>query len=615
LNEPVYRRGGGIGADILPVAAWFGLVTGLFEGALFLVFQKFGEMRHVTLEIVWISALFNVLLFSTLGVALVALARFLPKLPMMRLSVFVFAFLALSDWLALALAEHLHLVAVITLALGGAVQFTRWFRTRPTAALHFWHRSLPWAAATSLLTLLGIQGGFWLQEQLALAKLPAATQGSPNILLVVVDALRADHLSSYGYERRTSPNMDSIAQQGVLIEHAFATSSYTLPSHASLLTGRYPYEHGVEWKTSRALLASPFPTLAEALRSRGYRTAAFSANLFWFTRPRGFGRGFIRFEDYFQSLGDMAARTLYGRAIERLVLQRLGFEDIPARKRAPDINRSALRWIDRDGERPFFVFLNYMDAHDPYLPPPPFRHTFSKLENPGGIINWRTGRSDPQMTPEQLQGEIDAYDGAVAYVDDQIGQLMAELQRRGLSDNTVVVITSDHGESFGEHGPYLHGNSLYREEIHVPLILSAPGRIPTGLRVALPVTNAAIPATIMDLVGAGDQTLFPGPSLAKLWQTPQAPLDSFQPLAEIAQIPWAPDKALTHHGAMRSLVSPQWHYIIHEKLGMQVYDWQDDARELHNRAEDQEIRNDLALLRRKLRQMLSNRHTTAEKAP
>src|SRR5215470_1373262 len=175
-----------------------------------------------------------------------------------------------------------------------------------------------------------------------------ASSDAPNIIMIVIDALRADHLSSYGYVRPTSPHLDRLAQQGVVFEHALSASSYTLPAHASLLTGRYLYEHGVEWNNRTARFANRYPRLAEALQSRGYRTAAFSANVFWVTRSKGFGRGFIHFEDYFQSVADMAARTLYGRIIETLILRRLGYEDIPARRRASDINRSVLQWIERD---------------------------------------------------------------------------------------------------------------------------------------------------------------------------------------------------------------------------------------------------------------------------
>jgi arylsulfatase A-like enzyme len=473
------------------------------------------------------------------------------------------------------------------------------------ATVRFWRRSLPWVVSVVLLTLAAIQGRLWLQEQVAIATLPPAPSESPNILVILVDALRADHLSCYGYARPTSPHVDRITQQGVLFEKAFPTSSWTLPSHASLLTGRYPYEHGADWSRPQALLDRRHPTLAEALRSRGYRTGAFSANLFWFTRPMGFGRGFIRFEDYFHSIGDMASRTLYGRVIEKFVLQRLGFEDIPARKRASDINRALLNWADGERNKPFFAFLNYMDTHDPYLPPQPYRDQFSKLKNPGGILNWRVGRHHPPMTAEQLQSEIDAYDGAVAYVDDHIGKLLMELQKRGLTDNMLVVITSDHGESFGEHGVFLHGNGLYREEIQVPLIFWWPGQVPAGVRVAWPITNAALPATVMELLGAADQTVFPGPSLSSLWKASQAYSNFPYPLAEIGQIPWAPENAPTHHGSMISLVSPQWHYIEHAKLGLELYTWENDPRERHNLADRSELQNVVSQLRLRLPQTSS----------
>ena len=606
-------------ANVLLIAAWFGLVTGLLEGAGFLAIQKLGRLNwnmalmDVSTEIVWISALFDLLLFGVVGLALAVLARCFPRLSIIVFSVFLFACLAFSDLLAVALYERIYPYAIVALAVGLAVVFTRWFRKHAAAVSRFCYRSLSWVAAVALLALVGIQGGLWLRERMAIARLRPASQDAVNVLVILVDTLRADHLSSYGYGRPTSPNVDRIAQQGVLFENAFPTSSWTSPSHASLLTGRYPFEHGVEWNTPRALLDGRSPTLAEALRSRGYRTAAFSANLFWFTRPMGFGRGFIRFEDYFHSIGDMAVRTLYGRAIEKLVLRRLGFEDIPARKRASDVNRSVLRWIELDREKPFFAFLNYMDTHDPYLPPQPYRTKYSRLKSPGGILNWRTGRNDPQMTPEQLQGEIDAYDGAIAYVDDHIGQLLTELHRRGLGEKTLVVITSDHGESFGEHGLFLHGNSLYLEEIHVPLIFWRPGQVPAGVRVARPVTNAALPATVMDLVGEGVQRLFPGPPLTQLWKAPRAHHDWPYPLAEIAQQPWLPQRVPVSQGSIKSLVSPHWHYIVHQKLGTKVFDWKNDPLESHNLADRPDMQGVVAQFRSHLLQVLPYGRTSAGK--
>jgi arylsulfatase A-like enzyme len=586
---------------VLLIAAWFGLVSGMVEGVLFLICQWFGKLMYVSLKIVWVSAVFNLLLFGAIGLLLMVVRRFFRPLPVVLLSVSLFAFLTVLDWVSLLLTGHIHKMSILILSLGLTTALTRWFRKHETAALRFCFGSLPGVTAVAFLALVGVQGGLWLHERMAIASLPPAAQGSLNVLMIVVDALRADHLSSYGYSRPTSPNMDRIASQGVLFENAFATSSYTLPSHASLVSGRYPHEHGVEWSKPMALVDSRYPTLAEALVSRGYRTAAFSANLFWFVGAAGFSRGFIRFEDYFHCISDMVLRTLYGRAIENFILRRIGFEDIPARKRASDINRSLIRWLENDKEKPFFALLNYMDTHDPYLPPSPYRTKFSRFENPGGILNWRVGRADPQMSNEQLQGEIDAYDGGIAYVDHHIGQLMAELQTRGLIEKTLVVITSDHGESFGDHGVFLHGNHLYRNETHVPLIIWRPGQIPAGILVTRPCTNAALPATVMDLVGYGDQTFFPGPSLSKLWTTSPVDPGLPYPLAEIEQISWAPERAPAHHGWVKSLVSPKWHFIVHEKLGPEVYDLNSDIEQLHNLAQTSEGRRVVYAMHQRLK--------------
>jgi len=585
---------------ILSIAAWFGLVAGLIEGVVFLTVQKLIWSKQVSIEILWVSAFFNLLAFSILGLILAALSRFFSELPLILVSTFTFVFLAVLDWLTVTLTKHIYPYSIIVLALGLAVAFTRWFRKHEAACLRFWQRTLPWAATVALLALVGIQGGIWMRERIATASLPNASSEDPNILVIVVDALRADHLSSYGYARSTSPNLDRLAREGVLFENAISAASWTLPSHASLLTGRYVYEHGAGWETEKALIDSPYPTLAEALRSRGYRTGGFSGNLFWFTSDRGFDRGFIHFEDYFQSITDMVLRTLYGRVIENFVLRRLGFEDIPARKRASDINRAVLQWIERDREKPFFVFVNFMDNHDPYLPPQPYRSRFSNLKRPGGILNWRVGRAQPKMTREELQGEIDAYDGAIAYVDEQINILIAELQRRSVERNMLVIITSDHGESFGEHNVYLHANSLYREEIHVPLIIRLKGKVPAGARVSQPVTNAALPITVMDLIGKSEPKLFPRQSLRRLWEVQEAQKDWPYPLAEVEEIPWAPEKAPASEGSLKSLVSPEWHYIEHYKLNPEVYDWNKDPQEMYNLAKVPRMRDEVAMLAKRI---------------
>jgi arylsulfatase A-like enzyme len=360
-----------------------------------------------------------------------------------------------------------------------------------------------------------------------------------------------------------------------------------------MLTGRYTYEHGAdEYKP----LDDRYPTIAEALQDRGYRTGAFSANFRVFCRRLGFGRGFHRFEDYYRSPGNMLVGTFYGRMAEVYGLQKgLGYNDEIGRRWADDINDAALDWIDRDQNRPFFVFLNYFDIHDPYVPPQPYRSMFSPLEEPGGLINtyWGVDHIYVPMTPEQLQGEVDAYDGALVLVDQQIEQLLKGLEARGLADNTLVVIVSDHGESFGEHGLLQHTNALYREVIHVPMIISWPGKVPQGKRVVEPVTIAALPATLLDLIGEGEQTLFPGPSLGQLWRTDTTPSDWPYPIAEIAQHPSEPEQNPCAHGAMEAVINEKWHYIGHEVFGDELYDWSADPQQTLNLADTQPVTEQL----------------------
>jgi len=563
------------------MAVVLGLVGGLLEGVGHMLLQQLNILSNVWYPIIWIAALFNGLLLGVLGLALSAGLSVLPNRPRLRtVVVFILALAAGLPWLALMLKEWIQSYAIFILTIGTAVAFTRGFQRHEAALLRFFRKSLPWALGLTGLVFLGIEGGSWWQERTGTNNLPPASASAPDVLIIIIDALRADHLSSYGYERPTSPTLDRLAAQGVLFEEAYATSSYTLPSHASILTGLYPSQHGVEWMTSKTHATASYPTLAETLQGHGYRTGAFSANTFWFSREHGFGRGFLHFDDFFHSLADRVLRTAYGRMITLSVLWRLGYEDIPARKRATDINEAVLDWLSRDVDHPFFVTINYMDVHDPYLPPQPYRNKFSDADNPGGLINWQLHIPD-SLNTEALQGEIDAYDGSIAYVDDYIDRLLTALQQRDAERELLVVITSDHGEEFQEHGGLLHGYKLYRELIRVPLIFWQPGRIPEGVRVPRPVTNAAIPATVMDAVGT-DEVLFPGPPLQRLWDASAAPAGWPFPLSELKQRPWVPEQYPVHHGSMRSLVSPGWHYIDHETLGPELYDWMNDPLEAHN---------------------------------
>lgn len=598
-------------AGVLPAAAWLGLCTGLVEGSLFLLFQRLGwlswNMSQIVLapEILWVAPLLDLGLFTAAGLAgVVALTLPLPIRLSRRAVLGLLAFPMFFSWLALS--GRLRLSAAAILALGLATVVARWLAKREDAALRFFRRTLPALAGLCLLLFLAIEGGQRFAEHRALARLPQARAAAPNVLVIVVDTLRADHLSTYGYARPTSPHIDQLAGQSVLFETAISTTSWTLPAHISILTGRNLYQ----FQDTPGRLDPALPNLADALRADGYRTGAFSANLFYFTRQQGFGRGFIRFEDLFQSWEDSFARTLFGRKFVEQVLPRFGYEDLVGRKSAEEVTDRALRWI-RSDSHPFFAFLNYFDVHDPYLPPQPYRGRFSSQPAPGGKVHADTSRLLSQLTPEELQGEIDAYDGAIAYVDENIGRLLQSLEEAGLAKNTLVVLLSDHGEMFGEQQLLLHGNCLYRPVLQVPLIVRWPGKIPAGLRVSQPVSIASLPATVAELTGS--KPAFPGPSLANLWQNfSPSQGDGPLPLAEMDVTPFEPmSHEPSYHGPLKSLVTPDWHYIERTevdrerlqptgKRDIELFPWADGPLQQHNRALDPANQNVVADFRARL---------------
>lgn len=577
---------------LLVLAVWFGLCMGLLEGSLRLLFQKLdwlnwtAEEFPVSIEFLWIAIVINLLLFCLVGLLCACTALRFKHADSLRLAAWLFSFLLCLD--LLGFSGRIRLYACIVLAAGLATAFSRWFRSHEAGVQVFCRKTLPALAGVSVVLSLCVQAAIWIPEQRAMQKLPPAAPGAPNVLVLVIDTARADHFSAYGYARLTSPNLKRLAKEGTLFDNAIATSSWTLPTHKSMLTGRYSYEMG----SQTAPLDDRYPTLGEVLQGRGYRTAAFSANTQVFARHEGFHRGFIHFEDFFHNWADRFQRTFMGRTFSKYVLPRLGYENFLGRKLAEDVNQEALRWIDQSAGRPFFAFLNYFDPHDPYLPPEPYRSKFSKQPKPGGAINFYLMRYNPKLTPELLQSETDAYDGTLAYCDHHLGELLAELARRNLQQNTIVIVTSDHGESLGEHGLIVHRNALYREVLHVPLVIRWPGRIPAGRRISQVVTHAALPATLMDLLGLASQSPFPGPSLVQLWNGSEPPADWPHPLAELAQLRYEPLKHMPlYHGALKSIVTPEWQFIWHEKFGVELYDWKRDPAQTRNLAKSTELEN------------------------
>jgi arylsulfatase A-like enzyme len=548
------------------------LLTGIVETVL-----KTRAQHQYALEGFAAIALFDCVLFFAVGVLCVVGHHLCPRIFSLPGVAFLLAALAVNDWAQMLYSFHgsswlLLISIVLVLAARSAYLFHRY----PDVAMRLCRLTLPWMAAIVLLSAL-IPLGQRIAEQKAETRLPQPTLGRRNVIVIVVDTLRADHLTLYGYPRNTSPSLVRIAQQGVTFDYAIAPSSWTLPSHASMVTGRYPHEHGVE--NEQSVLNGHLPVIGEEFQKLGYRTAAFSANQSWFTRLQGFGRGFMHFEDFVGFPIGVAAQTPYGEPLVEIAYKLHRTRYVPGHNTAEDINQRALQWIDRDS-RPFFVFLNYIDTHVPYLPVIHYEEQFVRPGHKGGRIT----KGDEILTPEELQDEMDAYDACIHYVDVQLQRLFDDLQRRRLGQNTIVVITSDHGEAFNEHGFFHHQNALYRELIHVPLVIWSPDHIPSALRITRPVSTAAIPSTLLSLVDAPPQDSFKLPPLSELWGRQGEVANWPYPISELARITSVPPVFPSFRGASQSLITSQWHLILSPD-GMELYHCCDNDSEQHNLAE------------------------------
>ena len=571
--------------DLFSLSASVGLLTGLVEGGALLLLQD-GRWAGDTINtllvsrgIFYISPLADAALFLTVGFLAAGICRISRGAVSPKFVMFLIFLAAAFDWLALALDKVMNPPAIAVLSAGVSMVLLRRFWEGRARLVDLAKAALPVLALVVVMTFMRLQIANRHEAQAAVTALPAAPLGSPNVLLVVLDTVRADHLSSLGYSRTTTPNLDRLAAQGVIFENAFSTSSWTLPAHASLLTGRYPFEHGAEVKA----YDGRYPTLGEAFESRGYRTAAFSANTYFFARENGFGHGILHFDGMFSNLSDALMRTLYGRFL-MAAYEKAGRSDLPGRKCAELVNAGFLNWLQEDSARPFFAVLNYFDAHDPYLPPRPFRSRFSGGAEVGGLLNGWADRKAVER-PSDAQAERDAYDGSIAYEDDRIGKLMGDLAKRGLAENTLLVVVSDHGEFFGEHGLYLHKNALFLEGIHVPLLMVWPGHLPEGVRIQNLVSIARVPATVMALLPSGSRHDFPGPSLAPLWQEGKAADGGQVILSELVDANPTPEGGAPLRS--ESLLNSRWHFIYTRGKPPQLFEWRKDFGEQENLAATQ----------------------------
>jgi arylsulfatase A-like enzyme/Flp pilus assembly protein TadD len=357
--------------------------------------------------------------------------------------------------------------------------------------------------------------------------------GPQNILLITLDTTRADHLGCYGYAAAATPALDQLAAGGVLFDQAFSAVPMTLPSHATMLTGLLPPEHGLRVNGEHRLDLND-PTLTEILRERGYETGAFIA-AFPLDSRNGLDRGFDTYDD------DLSAAYEHHEG------------DLSAYRPGNVVTDSALTWLEkRSKDRPFFCWVHLFDPHQPYHP-----------------------HDAEELAGTRYRGRA-SYDAEIAFMDSQVGRLTRFLKKEDLAANTLVVAVGDHGEGLDEHEESAHGYMLYETTLHVPLIFSLPGRIPEGLRVDTLVSLVDLFATIPDLLEVGEVDQRSGRSIAAAVYGHE--MKSVSSYGE-THLPfttgnWSP---------LWSLTTGQWKYI--RSARHHLYDRQADAKELNNLAD------------------------------
>jgi arylsulfatase A-like enzyme len=440
-------------------------------------------------------------------------------------------------------------------------------------------------AALALLALLAIPGA--MRARAPSAPVNTAAQGKPNIVLVTLDTVRADHLPVYGYARDTSPNLRAFAGEATFFSRFFATSDFTLPTHASIFTGLYPGWFGPIYSApprQRPLPLQPgHPTLAELLRKNGYWTVGSVANTLYLSPATGLNQGFEvwEWEQPVTLTSRIPGLYVQGRLRQWLTqwLGAAGLErpyfgaSVMERRSEAVLQAAAAR------QRPVFLFLNLMDAHWPYVADPPFDHYFLGNEprfNPSYDFSRRVNWGSAVLSKEQQQALISEYDGGIAAADAALGRLFGELRRLGLYDNTMIVITSDHGEGFLDHGIMDHGKGLaYQNYLHVPLLIKYPGQH-AGNQSSASASQVDLMPTIVDIAGLSP---VPGMQGRSLHGIPRG--ESEAVFAQADTSAWDSRNPMLR-GTRRAIISGNLKLITWSNGQSELYDLAADPGEIHN---------------------------------
>jgi len=411
--------------------------------------------------------------------------------------------------------------------------------------------------------------------------LGCAKTPKPNVVFIVLDTLRGDRLSCMGYDRPTSPRIDGVAAQGALYTRAFATCFWTLPSHASLLTGLHPVQVGATSETLH--MPDDAVTVAEILGEAGYRTAGFVCNS-WVSKERGFGQGFQEYQEMWRAENQEGADGS------------LSMEEATVGRMEPWIASAA------GGEQPFFLFANLNGTHLPYRPAnayaSEFLHSGYDLERVRELAEITSGWSH-LVGETPLDGTdyailSDLYDGEVAWADALVGRVVDALDRAGVLDDTIVIIVSDHGEHLGEKEKIDHMSTMYDPALHVPLVIRYPRAFPAGTQSDALVSIVDIVPTVLDLCGAAERAPALHPETASLVSKDRKPLEfviagNERPMMGIqllqSRYPGYDWQSIDYR--MRCLRAPAHKLIWNEGRNVELYNLARDPAEEDNLSDSQ----------------------------
>jgi arylsulfatase A-like enzyme len=596
---------------LLCLSAWCGTIAGVLEVATLVVRKRFfdsNQLLSMTRHFTWLFPLAYLLVFVLVGLVGSVAVFFRPSGGRWAIARALFALTFLP--MLLVAAPQIYGLAWVVLAMGLSARLVPVVKRQRAPFL----RVVLYSSPILALTLVALAAAPWVADGLKQRReqMRPTPHDAPNIVLIVMDTVAAAHLDLYGYARPTSPAIDELARRGSRFDAAQPASSWTLPSHASMFTGLWPHQLSVGWRTP---LDAAAPTVAEFLCERGYATAGFIANTPYCGADSGLGRGYTVYRDYlFQGLSPFRKAVLVERSLDGLeaIGDVLGDAlDLPwlkggiqhlrewfetDRKEASEVNREFLDWLHYrpQPERPYFAFLNYFDAHSPYqLPPRRVRRFGAKPVEEREIQlirDWWT-LDKRQVSAQELAFVVDGYDDCVASIDEQVGRLLDELERRKALDRTWVILVSDHGESFGEHeGVFVHGSSLYQTELHVPLVVVPPPGIRIKPVIGETVSLRSMASTIAGIAGWSADSIFPGSSLARLWQPSSSEPGAVEPIDSVMAelipnetlVPGGPGSP-RRPGPLASLTEDGWSFIRRDgDVREELYHLRSDPREQHD---------------------------------